>query len=268
MKRVRIDCHPCPSVAPDEIAVVIDVIRATTTAATAVATGRRCFAVPSVTAAFQLAAVLPGALLAGEVGGVQPEGFELDNSPAAMARRSDVERPLVLLSSSGTPLLHSVGHCREVLVACLRNHGAVARALARRHRQVVLLGAPSRGQFREEDQLCCALIAARLARSGHTLADVRTRELVDRWAGAPVEAILTSPSVAYLRRSGRLDDLELILRQVDDLDRPLVYRAGEVLEARACGPAPGSGRRPPAAEASPPAPAAAADAARPDPLPR
>src|SRR6188472_4314863 len=124
MPSVRIDCTPKPELQPGETAVVIDVIRATTTATTAVASGRRCFAVPSAAAARQLADALPGALLAGEIGGLRPGGFALDNSPAAVAGRSDVWRPLVLLSSSGTPLLDAVRQASLVQVACLRNHGA------------------------------------------------------------------------------------------------------------------------------------------------
>src|SRR5437879_10748688 len=89
--------------------VAVDVVRAITTAVTAVALGRRCFAAPTVGAALQRAARLERPLLAGEVGGELPAGFELGNSPAELARRTDVDRPMVLVSSSGTPLLDHAG---------------------------------------------------------------------------------------------------------------------------------------------------------------
>src|SRR6266516_4087340 len=107
-KTVVIDCFPESVVAyrSGYAIVAVDVIRATTTAITGVALGRRCFPVPTVPAARQRAAHLERALLVGEVGGRMPVGFDLTNSPAALASRTDVERPMVLVSSSGTVLLH------------------------------------------------------------------------------------------------------------------------------------------------------------------
>ena len=94
----------------EECAVVaVDVIRASTTAVTAVAAGRKCFPVTSVEAALQMRREFPDCLLVGEVGGLQPEGFDLNNSPAQIALRSDHQRPIVLLSSSGTKLMVESG---------------------------------------------------------------------------------------------------------------------------------------------------------------
>src|SRR5262245_49992198 len=61
--------------------VAVDVIRATTTAVTGVALGRRCFPVPSLEAAVPLAARLDNPLLVGELGGNMPHGFHMNNSP-------------------------------------------------------------------------------------------------------------------------------------------------------------------------------------------
>src|SRR5262249_12960907 len=119
--------------------VAIDVIRASTTAITAVAAGRKCFPVVSVEAALQLREQLPGCLLAGEVGGLMPAGFDLNNSPAEASRRSDHERPLVLLSSSGTKLMVQSGMSAETYVACLRNYQAAAAHIAGRHERIAVL---------------------------------------------------------------------------------------------------------------------------------
>src|SRR5215471_20807233 len=78
--------------------VAIDVIRATSTAVTAVAAGRRCFPAPTVEAALAVARRFPDPLLAGESNGTTPVAFEMDNSPAQLASRTDVHRPLVLVS--------------------------------------------------------------------------------------------------------------------------------------------------------------------------
>src|SRR4051794_12108917 len=108
-KFVTIDCFPesAARYRNGHAVVVIDVVRATTTAITAVALGRRCLPVTSLDAAHTLAGRLADPLLVGEVDGIMPKGFDINNSPAALAKRTDLHRPAVLLSSSGTKLLQA-----------------------------------------------------------------------------------------------------------------------------------------------------------------
>ena len=128
--------------------VAIDVIRATTTAITAIAMGRQCHVVPTLKAAFDKAVRLPNALLAGELGGDMPAGFDLTNSPAQLAAIDDSSRPVVLLSSTGTRLMHEIRHSESAYIACFRNYTATIEYLAQNHNAVVLIGAGTRGEFR------------------------------------------------------------------------------------------------------------------------
>ena len=213
----------------DESALVaIDVIRATTTAITAISMGRRCLVAPTLEAAFEIASRLPNALLAGEVGGDMPQGFDMTNSPAQLAALSDISRPLVLLSSTGTRLMHEIQHSDSAYVACFRNHRATIDHLAINHDSVVLIGAGTQGEFREEDQMCCAWIADGLIECGFVPEDAATRQLVKRWRGAPENAFLKSRSVNYLRRSGQLRDLTFILGHFADVDSACKLSANEV----------------------------------------
>jgi 2-phosphosulfolactate phosphatase len=107
-------------------------------------------------------------------------------------------------------------------VACLRNYKAVAAHIGRRHERIALLGASTQGEFREEDQLCCAWIADELARFGHQPENQRTLNLIEQWRRAAVRACASGNSAAYLRRSGQLDDLSFILAHVNDV--PLACR--------------------------------------------
>jgi 2-phosphosulfolactate phosphatase len=231
-----------PSDATDAVIVGVDVIRATTTAITAVAAGRRCILAATLEQALDQQARLGPALLAGELGGNMPYGFDLQNSPTAVEALGSPDVPLVLLSTSGTGMLLAAAARRAgqsngspratgplTLVACLRNWSAQARELvALRPDEVLLLGAESRGEFREEDKLCCAWIAAALLDSGYQ-PDPASRRLVEDWSGAPVNRITDGKSAIYLRESGQSEDLEFILGHVADLEATFEMRADEVV---------------------------------------
>ncbi len=208
--------------------VAIDVIRATTTAVTAAATGRRCFPVPSIEMAVPLAARLDHPLLVGELGGNMPYGFDMNNSPAEIAQRTDIMRPMILLSSSGTQLIHNGQEADAVYVACFRNYTATAKHLADRHKQVAVIGAGTRGEFREEDQMCCAWIADALMKAGYHPEDDETVQVVNRWRNAPPDACLPGKSVEYLRKSGQTRDLDFILSHIDDLDSAFTVKHDEI----------------------------------------
>jgi 2-phosphosulfolactate phosphatase len=208
--------------------VAVDVIRATTTAITAAATGRRCFPVPTMEAALALAPHFDHPLLAGESGGKMPPAFELDNSPAQLASRADVHRPLVLVSSSGTKVIHEAAACEATYLACFRNYSLLPAYLAARHARIAVIGAGSLGEFREEDQICCAWIAAALIDLGYLPETPQTAELAALWRDSPPEACLVSRSVEFLKRTGRTTDLDFILSHIDDLPEVFAVRHGEV----------------------------------------
>jgi 2-phosphosulfolactate phosphatase len=208
--------------------VVVDVIRATTTAVTAAAAGRRCFPAPSIQAARSLAERFRNPLLAGETKGEMPAGFEMDNSPAQLAARRDVHRPLVLVSSSGTRAIHEATGCEATYLACFRNYSILPAYLAQRHSRIALIGAGSKGEFREEDQICCAWIAAGLMQHDYEPESAQTIEVAERWRDAPPDACLCSRSVDYLRRTHQLHDLDFILAHIDDLRAIFPVRDGEV----------------------------------------
>jgi 2-phosphosulfolactate phosphatase len=231
-KTVVIDCFPesLLSYRRGYAIVAVDVIRATTTAMTAVALGRRCFPVPSLDAAVPLAAKLTNPLLVGELGGSMPYGFDLNNSPADLEARTDIHRPMILLTTSGTRLICEAEESQAMYVACLRNYSAQIAYLAAHHPTVAVIGAGSRAQFREEDQLCCAWIAEGLVRAGYEPQDERTISIIEQWSGAPVSVITEGPSADYLRNSGQVRDLEYILAHVDDLDEVYRYERGQVIK--------------------------------------
>ncbi len=231
-KAVIIDCFPesLASYRDGYAIVAVDVIRATTTAVTCVALGRSCFPVPSLDAAVPLAAKLTNPLLVGELGGSMPYGFDLNNSPAALESRTDIHRPMILLTTSGTRLICGVEESQAMYVACLRNYSAQVAHLTAYHPKVALIGAGSRAEFREEDQLCCAWIAEGLVAAGYEPQDARTLAIIEQWSGVPVESIIDGASAEYLRNSDQSRDLDFILTHIDDLDEVYRFERNQVMK--------------------------------------
>lgn len=197
--------------------VAVDVLRATTTAVTIAARGGRCLPVASLPAARAVAARIRDPVLAGELGGRLPAGFHLQNSPCAIDRGAADGRPVILLSSSGTRVLCGAPQADAVYAASLRNAAATVALLRARHSRVAIVGAGTKGEFRDEDQLGCARIAAGLIAAGYAPADERTARIVARWRDAPVAACARGPSADYLRRTGQTEDLDFVLTHVDDV---------------------------------------------------
>jgi len=231
VRTVAIDCfvQNFPGFRPGYAVVAVDVMRATTMAVTSVLLGRRCFPAATIDSGIQIAQGLSNPILAGELGGNMPYGFDIDNSPAALVKRSDTARPMVMVSTSGTQLIcESAQVASVVYTACLRNFSAQAARLVAQHPRVSIVGAGSRGEFREEDQLCCAWIAEQLLDSGYA-PEGDTASLVDRWRGAAVTDILMSNSVRFLRSTGREQDLDFILEHVDDSNAVFRFEDGEIV---------------------------------------
>jgi 2-phosphosulfolactate phosphatase len=179
-----------------------------------------------------VAATLERPLLVGEQGGHLPEGFDLQNSPTAIEARNDLERPAVLLSSSGTQLFHEASSAEAVYAACLRNVSAQVAHLIAHHPRVAVIGAGTKGEFRREDQFGCARIAAGLLDAGYRARDERTLGVVERWRDAPVERCAGGRSAEYLRRTRQLDDLEFVLTRIDDVDGVFCFDGLELQDGR------------------------------------
>lgn len=226
-----IDCFPSSAAryVDTHAIVAVDVIRATTTVVSAVAAGWRCFPVARLDQAVELNRKMPDALLIGELGGNMPDGFHMNNSPAKLMQRSDKHRPLIVLSTSGTDLLARSRSAVAVYPACFRNFKAVARHVAAEHSQIALIGAGSRNEFREEDQMCCAWIGRELLDAGFKAESQETLDVVNCWDGATADSCLASHSADYLIRSNQMDDLEFVLNHVNDVDGVFQLIDNEVL---------------------------------------
>lgn len=137
-------------------AVVVDVLRATTTIATALANG----AAGVIPVAEPEDAIAVGhrlgrerVLFCGERNALRIEGFDLDNSPASFTAQAVAGKTLVLTTTNGTRALRAVANAASVRTAALVNRTAVADALAHEDGDVVIVCAGESNGFALEDAL-------------------------------------------------------------------------------------------------------------------
>ena len=157
---------PLVDAEPDEAVVVIDVLRAFTVQPWLFHRGAT--RILSVAGEQQAVALrdqhLPEALLAGEEGGVQLEGFDLGNSPTQVAQVDVAGRTIIHRTSAGTQGLARTAGSALVLAAAFVTAGATARALraAAPDRVTFVITGASQGRDGDEDLAAAELIAARL----------------------------------------------------------------------------------------------------------
>ncbi len=171
---MRVDVALSPAEFPAKLplarrAVLIDVVRATTSIV--VAFQRGCAAVLPVPTpeAARAARARPGgegSLLCGEQGGLPVPGFDLGNSPAELAQAPLAGRRLILCTSNGTPALAALAGASEVWIGALRNAAAVAGALASGRGDVMLACSGKDGSFCLEDTVCAGAILHGLRAAG------------------------------------------------------------------------------------------------------
>jgi 2-phosphosulfolactate phosphatase len=150
-------------------AVIVDVLRATTSLTVALTNGaRRVFEAASPEEAFARRDREPGALVCGEREGRKVAGFDLGNSPAEYGAAVVAGRTLVFASTNGTLAIRRAAGARRRLLAAFVNASAAAAALAG-ERRVVIVCAGKLGRFALEDALFAGWLCARLERDGARL---------------------------------------------------------------------------------------------------
>jgi len=155
------------AIPPDQlrgsVAVVIDVIRATSTIATALAQGAEGVQpVAAVEDAFVLKAEDPEAVLAGERGGQMVEGFDLGNSPEDFMRKRINNRRVILTTTNGTQALAACVGARAVVTASLLNVDAVAERLQQLRPPWLVICAGCNGFFGVDDAIVAGALAEAL----------------------------------------------------------------------------------------------------------
>ncbi|WP_114312788.1 2-phosphosulfolactate phosphatase [Thermus caldifontis] len=162
--RFWVDPLPRPG-AYEGTAIVVDVIRATTTAALYLRAGAKALVLaPGIEAARTLRQ--EGEVLAGEVGGLPPEGFDLGNSPREVDGVAG--KTVVMATTNGTRAAHAAIGARHILLGSLQNAQAVAEVAAGSGGEVAIVCAGKEGNMALDDLYTAGVIGRRLQALGCT----------------------------------------------------------------------------------------------------
>jgi len=141
------------------VAVVVDVLRATTTVTTALSNGAAAiipFADLDECRAYKTKE--PGVLLGGERGGLKPEGFDFGNSPLEYTPERVEGRRIAYTTTNGTRALAACRGAEEIFLGALINRRAVTEMMAASGRDATVVCAGKRGGPNLEDTYCAGAI--------------------------------------------------------------------------------------------------------------
>ncbi|MEM6365379.1 MAG: 2-phosphosulfolactate phosphatase [Planctomycetota bacterium] len=179
-----------------DLAVVIDVLRATTVATTAIAAGARCvITCRDIDEAIAMRESADGGisrLLCGERQCRPIDGFDLGNSPGDYGPSNVADRDVVMTTTNGTAAIESVVEVPKVILGAFANVSAVVDQLIKHHELqsegiVKLVCSGTNGEITLEDVL---LAGAIMAMTHRRFSDS------ERFYDGPVELIDDSSSIA------------------------------------------------------------------------
>ncbi|TDA68546.1 MAG: 2-phosphosulfolactate phosphatase [Clostridia bacterium] len=212
---MRLEVLPLAGKTSTEIAVVIDVLRATSTMVTALANGCPAIIPAADPDEARALAVAGGYLLGGERGGLPLPGFDLGNSPREYTPKTVAGRKVVLTTTNGTRAL-LLAASPVVLVASFLNLPAAAGWLARRKGDVLISCAGTDGGFSLEDFACAGMLLDMIAKAGNSLelgdGAVAARAVYRQWEGRIPDLLKSTGHGRRLDRLGLGADLEFCAR--------------------------------------------------------
>ena len=247
---MRIDVHFTGSTTGqqdlhDRVVLVIDVLRASTSIAAALANGARAV-IPfeGVDDAIMRARSLEQSdvLLAGERKMAPIPGFPLGNSPREFTADVVTGKTIVMTTTNGTAALYHANGAGEVLVGAFANYAVILarlRAAARADKSITIICAGTNGRFALEDAICAGRFVRGVARRGiqPQLGDAaNVAAMIDRRMGADLPAVLRDSEHGRALSDAGLGEDETYCATLDSHPVIPVYRDRQVVRL-------GDGRR-------------------------
>lgn len=135
---------------PDNIIVIIDIFRATSTIVTALANGAASI-IPVASIEEAQFYKSKNYLVAGEKNGVPVEGFDFGNSPLEFLDKSIQGKEIVITTTNGTQAIQIAKNKGEIIIGSFLNLNAVVDYIIAQNKNVILLCAGWKNKFNLED---------------------------------------------------------------------------------------------------------------------
>jgi 2-phosphosulfolactate phosphatase len=167
---MKVDCYLTPIAfervkIDGRVAVVIDVLRSSTSICRALFNGARGVIPvdgPGEAVDIRLKLDPKTTLLAGERNGLKIENFDLGNSPFEFSREAVEDKLVLMATTNGTPLFGRAATADLVLNGTFVNMTVLVDRLVAESKDVVLVCAGREGSFSIEDTLAAGMIVSKL----------------------------------------------------------------------------------------------------------
>ncbi len=215
-------------------AVIIDVLRASTSLITGLGNGARearLFADPDEARAEKRRSPSDAILLCGERGGEKIPGFDLGNSPREYTEQTVGDKVLLFTSTNGSgAVLKAAMWAAHVILAAFVNATSAIEAVVRSGLDSVVVCAGREGHFSIEDSVCAGLLADGLSRRAGqktVLTDEAqaARHLFEHFRGDLGSMMRKSEHGRFLEGIGMEEDIP-ICASIDIAKAVPAYRGG------------------------------------------
>ena len=213
-----------PEINPD-VAVVIDVLRATTTISWALKNGADSIQVFADLDLLKTSANKWPAdkrLLLGERGGKKIDSFDLGNSPLSVTKETVLGKRLFMSTTNGTRSLKKVQNANHLFAMGLPNRKAVAeKIISLNFENLLILGSGWEGSYSLEDSLAAGALASYLKTNCNSEVNIANDELqaaLALWYFWENDLLQCLKTATHGKRLTSLGDYEDDLKCCSELD--------------------------------------------------
>lgn len=146
---------------PGAIAVVVDILRATSAIVTAFMNGVSRL-IPVETLQEAEAFKKKGYLVAAERDGLVQPFADFGNSPFNFTKERVSGQEIVYSTTNGTQAIHEAGDCHRIVIGAYLNFSAISEWLISQNRDIIVLCAAWKNKFNLEDTLFAGALAERI----------------------------------------------------------------------------------------------------------
>ena len=211
-----------------KIAVVIDMLRATSVITTALYNGaKKVIPVVSVEEAFEKAK--EEVLLGGERKALKIDGFDFSNSPLEYKREIVEGKNVIMSTTNGTRALNLCNKADKVIVASVLNGQAVAKYLENEEKEIVFVNSGTNGEFSSDDFMCAGYIISEICKNKEAeLTDIaKTAKYVYESSEGIEEFIKDAKHYNILKNLGLEEDLKYCSTK-NLIDLVFEFKNGEI----------------------------------------